>query len=130
MAMKRTELHQELQGLADSLDEHVGTEDAAKAIESLAARVRSEGIAPEAEREYTPDDPRYPDVDVALIGQDSGLLSLATIAGRALRRHGVPGSKVEELYRTVMRGTYYEGLHELTCWVNVVIPDEYENEED
>lgn len=129
MAMKRTELHAELQGLADSLDDHVGTEDAARAIEDLAARVRSEGVASEEAREYTPDDPRYPEVDVVLVGQDSGLLSLATIAGRALRRHGVPSSEIDELYRAVTRGGYDEGLHELTCWVNVVAPDDYEEED-
>lgn len=79
-----------------------------------------ESAIPEEKPQYTPDDPRYPDVDVALVGQDSGLLSLATIAGRALRRHGVPSSEVDELYRAVTQGTYNEGLHELTCWVNVV----------
>jgi hypothetical protein len=42
--MTRDELHAELRGLADSLDEHVDADDAIRAIEDLVARIDREGL--------------------------------------------------------------------------------------
>lgn len=132
MAMKRTELHSELQGLADSLDDHVTQEDVVRATRALADRVEAEGLeAPEPEEPpFTPDDPRFPDIDIELIGHDASILSIVNRGTVLLRRAGQPQAVIDEFFLAVTSKKYDEGLHEITCWFNVVIPDEYENEED
>ncbi|MEO2134646.1 hypothetical protein [Microbacterium sp.] len=42
--MTHDELHEELRGLMDSLDDHVETDDAVLVLSDLAARVEHEGL--------------------------------------------------------------------------------------
>lgn len=123
--MKRTELHEEITGLTDSLDDHVSTQDAASALRALADRVEQEGLIPDdPEQTFTPDAPRYPDVVVSLIGLDASILSIVTRVRQALRREGVDPDVLDELVNTVTGKTSYdEALHEVTCWVSVGTPD-------
>ena len=49
MTISRTELHSELQGLADSLDDHVTPEDVVRATRALADRLKFEAGVPAPE---------------------------------------------------------------------------------
>jgi len=122
--MQHTELHEEITGLAASLDDHISSADAATALRALADRVEAEGLAGvEPEQVFTPDAPRYPEVSVNLIGEDASILSIVTRVRTALRRHGVEPDVLDELVTTVTgKGGYEAALHEVTCWVSVGTP--------
>lgn len=125
MTISRTELHSELQGLVDSLDDHVTQEDVVRATRALADRVEAEGLeAPEPEEPpFTPDDPRFPDIDIELIGHDASTLSIVNRGTVLLRRAGQPQAVIDEFFLAVTGKKYDEGLHEVTCWFNVAIPE-------
>lgn len=122
--MQRTELHEEITGLADSLDDHITPADAAKAFRALADRVESERLVDEPVETlpFTPNDPRYPEVEVDLMGQDASILSIVTRVRSALRAHGVEPAVLDQFLEAVISKKYNEGLHEVTCWVSVAVP--------
>jgi len=122
--MQRTELHQEITGLADSLDDHITPADAAQAFRALADRVEAEGFIgePAEEPPFTPQDPRYPEIGIELMGQDASILSIVTRVRSALRAHGVEPAVLDQFFEAVTSKRYDDGLHEVTCWVSVAQP--------
>ena len=62
---------------------------------------------------------RYPNVTVALTGQDGNAFSILGRVTQALRRAGVPKSEIEEYHADAMSGDYNHLLATTWSWVTV-----------
>jgi hypothetical protein len=63
--------------------------------------------------------PRYPEVTVELVGQDSNAFNLLGLTQRALRKSGVPEEKISEFFSEATAGSYDELLQTIMRWVEV-----------
>jgi hypothetical protein len=71
---------------------------------------------------HTPDDPRYPEIEVDLLGQDASILSIVTRVSMQMRRKGLDKQIIDEFFEAVTSKKYDAGLHEVLCWVSVALP--------
>lgn len=63
--------------------------------------------------------PRYPDIEVRLVGEDGNALAVIGRVTRALRRNGVDDEEVNEFQQTAMAGDYDNVLRTAMDWVEV-----------
>lgn len=63
--------------------------------------------------------PKYPDVEVQLIGSDGNAFMIMGKVAKALRRHGVSNTEVAEYHEESMSGDYDNLLATAMKWVNV-----------
>lgn len=64
-------------------------------------------------------EPLYPNIDVALSGQDGNSFFVISRIRSALKRGGVPHDKVEEFSAEAMAGDYDNVLRTAMRWVAV-----------
>lgn len=76
-----------------------------------------EPVAPLAEEHDR--EPRYPDLDVQLTGQDGNAFMVLGLVTKALRGHGVPDDEVDEFMQQATAGDYDHLLATCMRWVNV-----------
>jgi len=69
--------------------------------------------------EYTVDNPKYPDIEVELVGTDGNAGSIMGAVTRAMRRAGVPPSELGTYREEAMSGTYDQLLQTTMRWVSV-----------
>lgn len=62
---------------------------------------------------------RYPDVTVALVGQDGNAFAILSRVQRALRRAGAPQEDVDAFLEEAMSGDYDHLLQTVMRWVAV-----------
>jgi len=65
----------------------------------------------------TGDGPRYPDVEVALVGEDGNAFAILGRASKALRRAGVSQAEREAFMSEAMSGDYDNLLATVMRWV-------------
>ena len=63
-----------------------------------------------------------------LIGQDSNIFNLMGIAARTLRENGLDEQAKEMIDKVTNSGSYNEALLAISDYVNIVGPDESEDE--
>lgn len=68
---------------------------------------------------YTPENSRYPDIEVPLVGMDGNAFVLMGAVSNALRDNGVPEEEINEWRREAMSGDYVNLLYTALCWVTV-----------
>ena len=66
--------------------------------------------------------------DCELIGQDSNIFNLMGIAARTLRENGLDEQAKEMIDKVTNSGSYNEALLAISDYVNIVGPDEGEDE--
>jgi hypothetical protein len=66
-----------------------------------------------------PTNPRYPHVEVRLIGRDGNAFGILGAVGRALRAAGVPQTEVDDFMSEAMEGDYDHLLRTVMGWVEV-----------
>ena len=66
--------------------------------------------------------------DCELIGQDSNIFNLMGIAARTLRENGLDEQAKEMIDKVTSSGSYNEALLAISDYVNIVGPDESEDE--
>ena len=66
--------------------------------------------------------------DCELIGQDSNIFNLMGIAARTLRENGLDEQAKEMIDKVTNSGNYNEALLAISDYVNIVGPDESEDE--
>ena len=66
--------------------------------------------------------------DCELIGQDSNIFNLMGIAARTLRENGLDEQAKEMIDKVTNSGNYNEALLAISDYVNIVVPDESEDE--
>jgi len=66
--------------------------------------------------------------DCELIGQDSNIFNLMGIAARTLRENGLDEQAKEMIDKVTNSGSYNEALLAISDYVNIVGPDESEDE--
>jgi hypothetical protein len=65
-------------------------------------------------------EPKYPDVEVQLTGEDGNAFFIIGRIGKALRRAGVPAEEVEAFGKEAMGGDYNNVLQTAMKWVSVL----------
>lgn len=65
------------------------------------------------------DEPRYPEIDVELIGESGNAFSILGNVSKALRRGGVSTEEIEEFFNEAKGGDYDHLLQTCMRWVNV-----------
>lgn len=63
--------------------------------------------------------PKYPDIEVELIGQDGNAFMILGLVSKALKRNDVPKAEVDEFMAEAMGGDYDNLLQTAMKWVNV-----------
>jgi len=63
--------------------------------------------------------PKYPDVEVQLSGEDGNAFFIIGRIGKALRESGVERSEIDEFRNEAMSGDYHNVLRTAMRWVSV-----------
>lgn len=63
--------------------------------------------------------PKYPDVEVQLVGEDGNAFAIMGRVSRALKEHGVPQAEIDEYYAESTSGDYDHLLQTAVRWVQV-----------
>lgn len=63
--------------------------------------------------------PKYPDIEVQLVGEDGNVFSILGRVSRALRKNGVSDSEISEFSSAAMSGDYDNLLRVVADWVEV-----------
>ena len=63
--------------------------------------------------------PRYPDIEVVLIGQDGNAFHIIGVTRRAMKRHGVPQEDIQAYMDEATSGDYDNLLTTTMKWVTV-----------
>ena len=71
------------------------------------------------EKPYTPQSPKYPEINVTLVGEDGNAFSIMGKVKRALRSNNVPSREIEEYLDESMSGDHDHLLQTAMCWVMV-----------
>ncbi len=66
-----------------------------------------------------PAEPKYPHIEVELVGQDGNAMSIIGRVAAALRRHGVSANHVNEFVEEAMSGDYDNVIATACRWVEV-----------
>lgn len=70
--------------------------------------------------EHTSSNPKYPDVEVALVGEDGNAFNLIGLVSKALRRAKYPREEIDEFAKMAMScESYDELLQNIMRTVNV-----------
>lgn len=78
------------------------------------------GQAQKAERNTSPEGPRYPSIEVQLSGQDGNAFAMLGKMTQALRRAGVSHEERAEFTGAAMAGDYDNLLATCMAWVTVL----------
>jgi hypothetical protein len=62
-------------------------------------------------------EPRYPEIEVPLVGEDGNAFFIIGRVQRALKHGGVPASEIEEFQNEAMSGDYDHLLQTAMRWV-------------
>ena len=65
------------------------------------------------------DTPKYPDIEVELVGKDGNAFAIIGRVKNALKAKGVPSETVREFVKEAMGGDYDNVLRTAMRWVNV-----------
>lgn len=65
------------------------------------------------------DAPKYPHVEVELIGQDGNAFNVLGLVNRALRKGGASNAEVSEFVAEATKGDYHRLLRVVQQWVTV-----------
>ena len=63
--------------------------------------------------------PKYPDVDVELIGKDGNAFMILGLVGNALRKAGASQDDINGFYTEARKGDYNHLLQTVMSWVTV-----------
>jgi hypothetical protein len=74
--------------------------------------------------------PRYPDVQVKLIGHDGNAFAIMATVINAMKSHRLPKSEVEAFRREAMSGDYDNLLRTVTRWVSLSERNVHEEDDD
>jgi hypothetical protein len=74
--------------------------------------------------------PRYPDVQVKLIGQDDNAFAIMGAVSAEMRSHRIPRDEIEAFRREAMSGDYDNLLRTVTRWVSVSERNVHEEDDD
>lgn len=66
-----------------------------------------------------PEGAKYPEVTVALTGQNGNSMAIVAAVGRALRKAGVLEGEVDEFRKEALSGDYDHVLQTAMAWVEV-----------
>jgi hypothetical protein len=61
--------------------------------------------------------PKYPHINISLVGEDGNAFAILGRTSRALRRHNVPKEKVDLFMKQAMSGDYNHLLCTVMDWV-------------
>lgn len=64
-------------------------------------------------------EPKYPGIEVELLGYDGNAGYMITKVRKALRRGGVPGEEISEFSTDAVSGNYDHVLQTIMKWVEV-----------
>lgn len=64
--------------------------------------------------------PKYPDIEVTLVGEDGNAFFILGRVRSALKRNGVPVQEVDEFYKQATSGDYDNLLRTCMDWVTVL----------
>jgi hypothetical protein len=64
--------------------------------------------------------PKYPDVEVQLSGEDGNALAIAGRVSKGLRRAGVSGHEIEKFIDEALSGDYDHVIQTCMRWVTVL----------
>lgn len=81
-------------------------------VDTTAARAKLDDIQQEA-------GPKYPEIEVGLIGEDGNAANIIGKVRLALRRARVPASEIDQFCREAMSGDYDNVLATAMRWVDV-----------
>lgn len=79
----------------------------------------SEAKAVAEGRVYADRGPKYPEVEVKLVGEDSNAFSMASRTRSALKRAGVPEAECEAFFTEALGGDYWRVIATIMRWVTV-----------
>lgn len=65
------------------------------------------------------DAPKYPNVEVQLVGEDGNAMAIMSRVGRALREAGLSEDEIDDYYAESMSGDYDNVLRTAVKWVSV-----------
>lgn len=68
----------------------------------------------------TDTNPKYPNVQVQLVGEDGNAFAILGRVRREMAREGVPREEIERYVEEATQGTYQELLAVTTRWVEVL----------
>ncbi len=63
-------------------------------------------------------EPKYPEINVKLVGEDGNAFSILARVSHALKRNGVPKSERDEFFKEATSGDYDNLLLTVMKWVN------------
>ena len=72
--------------------------------------------------------PKYPNVNVELIGQDGNAFGILGSVSKAMRRAGIPSNEIDAFQSEATTGDYNHLLQTVMKWVSVDSPEEEEND--
>jgi len=74
----------------------------------------------------TPDNPRFPEIEVDFLGLPNGqTLAVVVAVERALKKGGVSKARrIEFFNRALIGNTADQALHECLCWVSMKFPED------
>lgn len=64
--------------------------------------------------------PKYPDIEVQLVGQDGNAFNIIGLVRVALRRNNVPTSEIDEFTKEATSGDYDNVLATCMKWVTTL----------
>jgi hypothetical protein len=63
--------------------------------------------------------PKYPDIEVELVGQDGNAFAILGAVQKALKRNGVPKEEIDQFFKEATSGDYDNLLRVAMDWVDV-----------
>ena len=69
--------------------------------------------------EYTVNNPRYPEIEVTLIGEDGNAFAIMGNVTLQMRRHGVEQEEIDAFIEEAQSGDYDHLLRTCMRWVDV-----------
>lgn len=66
------------------------------------------------------DEPRYPHIEVQLIGEDGNAFAIMGAVSKALRADGIDASLIKQYQEECMSGDYSNLLYVTMCWITIL----------
>ena len=71
-----------------------------------------------SEQIYTPEAPRFPHIQVQLMGEDGNAFAILGRVKKALSKNGIDKETVKQYIEEATSGDYHHLLYVTTCWVD------------
>jgi hypothetical protein len=64
--------------------------------------------------------PKYPEIEVGLIGEDGNAFHILGKTKKAMKKHGLPEQEIDKYYNEATNGDYDNLLRTTMKWVTIV----------